>query len=344
MMKNKDDKIQSYSELNLTMKKPLEIGIATISEDIHSYAIQKSIQDRYQVNCHIIQTDQLANTGKISWSSNNIVAPVIPTVNTGDIDISQLSAVWWRRLTGNSQASYAIQESLGITDSVAIDIIISDCRASFLGIFLTSFKGAWVSHPDATRLFENKLLQLQLAQQIGLKIPQTLVSQNPQTIREFCAALNNKVIIKPLSAINAPVAASPVTDELLTADQSLQLCPAIYQEMIYGTQHLRINAFGEDFHTALITCQELDWRYNVGKSVVESYELPIALKSQLQEFLRRAGLRMGIFDMKIDLNKEPIWLEINPQGQFLFIEGLSDMKLIDAFADFLYREAQSRAI
>jgi glutathione synthase/RimK-type ligase-like ATP-grasp enzyme len=322
----------------------MEIGIATISHDIHAYAIQNILQDRYKVTCHIIETDKLANTGKISWSSNQMIAPTLPTLNTGDVDISKLSVVWWRRMASRLQASEAVKE-LSITDPVAIDVIVNDCRVAYYGIFRTSFKGAWISDPDATDLFENKLVELQLAQQVGLKIPQTLVSQNPQAIREFCAMLNNQVILKPLAGVaGAAVAATTVTAELLAADQSLQLCPAIYQEMIYGTQHLRISVFGDDFHTALITSEDLDWRFGMAKAIVESYELSTTLKAQLQEFLRCAGLRMGIFDMKINTNQEPIWLEINPQGQFLFVEGLSEMKLADAFADFLYREAQNQAI
>jgi glutathione synthase/RimK-type ligase-like ATP-grasp enzyme len=320
-------------------EKTLEIGIATVSNDIHAYAIQKNLQDRYQVTCHIIETNMMANTGKISWSSSNMISPILPTLNTGDVDVSKLNAVWWRRMASRSQASEAVKE-LSIEDPVAIDVIVNDCRVAYDGIFRTSFKGAWVSHPDATDLFENKLVELQLAKQVGLKIPQTLVSQNPQTIREFCTSLNNQVILKPLAGVaGAAVAATMVTDELLASDQSLQLCPAIYQEMIDGTQHLRINAFGDEFLTAIITSENLDWRFGIAKATVEPYELSATLKAQLQEFLDRAGLRMGIFDMKINLNQEPIWLEINPQGQFLFVEGLSEMKLADAFADFLYREA-----
>ena len=47
------------------------------------------------------------------------------------------------------------------------------------------------------------------------------------------------------------------------------------------------------------------------------------------------GLNMGIFDLKLDPQGDPVWLEVNPQGQFLFLEGMSDLRLADAFADHL---------
>ena len=53
-------------------------------------------------------------------------------------------------------------------------------------------------------------------------------------------------------------------------------------------------------------------------------------------------LRMGVFDLKIDAQGEIVWLEVNPQGQFLFVEGMSDMKLAVACGDFLYRAAGER--
>jgi hypothetical protein len=59
--------------------------------------------------------------------------------------------------------------------------------------------------------------------------------------------------------------------------------------------------------------------------------------------MRTLDLRMGVFDLKLTPGGELVWLEINPQGQFLFIEGLSELKLTDLLADFLAREARTAA-
>jgi hypothetical protein len=45
---------------------------------------------------------------------------------------------------------------------------------------------------------------------------------------------------------------------------------------------------------------------------------------------------MGIVDLKMTQNNNFVWLEINPQGQFLFVQGLSGLNLISHFARFLY--------
>ncbi len=61
---------------------------------------------------------------------------------------------------------------------------------------------------------------------------------------------------------------------------------------------------------------------------------------RLRAVLKALGLKMGIVDLKLTQAEIPIWLEINPQGQFLFAEALSGLNLTSAFAVFLCEEAR----
>ncbi|OUL29783.1 hypothetical protein BV378_05215 [Nostoc sp. RF31YmG] len=319
------------------------IAIATVEEDFHAYAIRKTLQDRHQVKCDIIETDRLADSGKLTWSSTAAYAPILPTLGGQELNVQELDVIWWRRPSGNSwKKSHQSQLPPDVVDEAAIDVILNDCMASFTGIMLNEFRGVWINHPDVSRKAENKLSQLRAALQAGLRVPKTLVSQDPEIIRDFCRALNNQAIVKTVAGTTkAPLTTHQVNDALLSSDRTLRLSPAIYQEMISGTRHLRVNAFGDRFHAALISCDRLDWRVHLDEVVVEPYQLPKETEAGLHRFMTIMGLRMGIFDLKLDADGEPIWLEVNPQGQFLFVEGLSDLKLADAFADFLFQEATS---
>ena len=84
-----------------------------------------------------------------------------------------------------------------------------------------------------------------------------------------------------------------------------------------------------------LDCDELDWRIHLDKLKVQRHTLSADLQRRLRHFLSLMGLNMGIFDLKLDPQGDPVWLEVNPQGQFLFLEGMSDMRLADAFADHL---------
>ena len=72
---------------------------------------------------------------------------------------------------------------------------------------------------------------------------------------------------------------------------------------------------------------------------IRPYPLDSNLEQALRATLRELGLVMGIFDVKLTDADEPVFLEVNSQGQFLFVEGLCGIPLADQFAAFLVDQA-----
>jgi hypothetical protein len=318
------------------MTKEIEIGILSVENDLHAIAIKKVFEDRYNLACHIIEADCMSGVSNLSWSNTNEFKHQSFLSNaTGNlIDIRELCVIWWRRFSRSQKISSYI------TDARHIDLINNDCEASLLGLLLDTFFGTWVSDPTATRLAENKLIQLKAAQLAGFRVPKTLISQNPEAIREFCRSLNNKIVVKPVrGTLKVPLFTQMLTEEHLTLDESLCLCPAMYQEYIPGDRHIRVHCFGNNIYSVLIEAEELDWRQNLDIPF-RTFELEQKVKICLLQVLKILGLKMGIFDLKLDLEGNPVWLEINPQGQFLFSEGLSGLDISSAFVEFLYQEAE----
>jgi hypothetical protein len=93
-------------------------------------------------------------------------------------------------------------------------------------------------------------------------------------------------------------------------------------------------------HAALLTSDDLDWRAT-REIAVSDFLLPQDVQRGLLAVLKLLKLKMGVFDLKLTLDGEPVWLEINPQGQFLFVEGLGGPDLISPFCDFLHDEAKN---
>jgi hypothetical protein len=308
------------------------VAILTRAQDFHAHAIRHTLRAR-GIESAIVETDRLAGSGAMSWSTSGEARAQLPDIEGNRVDVGELDLIWWRRLTGEPR----IPES--VRDEVARDIIASDCRATLVGLALTEFRGRWVSHPEATRLAENKLIQLDVARSVGLRLPRTLVSQNPEVVRDFCRDQDHRVVVKTVAGSRkGPVMAGAVSPELLASDARIALSPAIYQELVPGTDHLRVCCFGEETRTALLRTDRLDWRYPLD-AAVEVYELEDSIVRRLRLMLDRLRLRMGIFDMKLDPDGgEPVWLEVNPQGQFLFLQGMCELPLTDVFADFLVRE------
>jgi hypothetical protein len=67
---------------------------------------------------------------------------------------------------------------------------------------------------------------------------------------------------------------------------------------------------------------------------------PPDLVERLRTAVCRLGLRMGVVDLKVTPDGEPVWLEIDPQGQFLFLQPLVDVDYVELFARFLLDEAR----
>ena len=313
------------------------IAIVTRHDDFHAYVIRHALTAR-GADCSIILSDSMAMVGGMSWSPNGGAEPAtVRDVDGRTVVVAALDVVWWRRLTGDPRIPVELE------DDDARELVVNECRASLLGLLLSDFTGTWVSHPERTRTAHNKLLQLVTARHAGLRLPRTLVSQDPEKVRRFCDELDYQVVAKTVGGSQrTPTATGKVTPGLLT-DTSIQLCPTIYQELVPGTRHLRVCCFGRTVHAAVLETEGLDWRYPFD-ATVQPYQLDDDTASRLLQVIEDLCLRMGIIDMKLAPDGSPVWLEVNPQGQFLFLEGLcNELSLIRAFADFLLAEAASSA-
>lgn len=308
------------------------IGIITYGDDPHGLLIKKKIEEQHDAWCCLIPSNELALRGGLSWSSQAEAPALLPTIDGQTVDVRTLNAQWYRRTS--------VKQTLpdGADDTYELHIYRSIERV-LEGILLNEFQGRWVSHPTATRLAENKLVQLRAAERAGLRIPATLVSQDPAQIRSFCSA-HPGAILKPVATPRGVEFASTavVSQELLDRDDVLALVPSIYQEYVPGERHLRISVVGDRCDGALIETDTLDWRIDLNVPF-SPYPLDSDLEQRLRGALRELGLVMGIFDVKLTDNDEPVFLEVNSQGQFLFVEALCDIRLADHFAAFLVDQA-----
>lgn len=307
----------------------LKAAIVSAAEDLHALAVQHLLTERFGVDCALVAVDRFPASAGLTWALDKAVPATVPCSSGSSVHLSDVGVIWWRR----PAAAPAIPA--GIEDAGQRSLIENDCRAALIGTLLTEFTGRWVSDPAATRRAENKLLQLRVAREAGFRVPRTLVSQNPEAIREFCHAFRNQVVIKAVrgTTINPPLT-TLVNPDLLEMPDSLRMCPAIYQEYIPGRQHLRVHVFGESIYAVQLESGLVDWRSD-STTPIRPVELPERTRERLRRVTSTLGLRMGIFDLKLAADGEPVWLEVNPQGQFLFVEGICGVPLTEALCRLL---------
>lgn len=314
------------------------IAICSLATDFHALIIKAALDKKDDIVCHIVETDRVCGSGSLSWTNiPEYMSCRLPSSTGTEIDVSTLDAIWWRR------GSRPQEKPEWIDSPADADLIDRDSRDGLLGLLLSRFRGTWISHPKNQTLAENKILQLDAAQRSGFHVPRTLVSNDGPTVRHFAAMLGGEVIAKPVRGTHkASVYTVRLKSKDLSDDVAIRLCPAIYQEYIEGRHHLRVQCFGDKVYAALIDSPNLDWRKDLNGPLITT-EIDESLKTALQSVLADLGLRMGIVDLKLDESGNPVWLEINPQGQFLFVQGLCGLDLIRAFTDFIASEARQAA-
>jgi glutathione synthase/RimK-type ligase-like ATP-grasp enzyme len=307
------------------------VAVFSFENDLHALAVRHALEERHEVTCHVVETDRLCDNPGLNWS--NVADPdlpcTLPTREGSRLDVRSLDAIWWRR------PHFPQQIPPDVTDPVHVDLINNECLTALSGLLLNEFSGVWINHPASNNLAANKLVQLRAAERAGFRIPRTLVSQDPERIKKFCARLDNRVVVKRVRGTSkAHLFTGLMTADSLAPDEVFRLCPTIYQEVVPGRRHVRAHCFGDDVHAALIESDSLDWRddLNVPVSVIH---LPEDVKARLLGVVRLLGLEMGVVDLKLADEGPPVWLEINPQGQFLFVEALCGLELVEMFSRFL---------
>ncbi|MBL7942888.1 MAG: hypothetical protein JNM00_08985 [Flavobacteriales bacterium] len=304
------------------------IAIFTISGDIHAGVIADEIT-ALGANCYVVESDKLISHGGLSAN----ITKGTYTINDRHgraFDIGKLDVVWWRRAVRAQTI-----ESDDFPD-VQREVINNDCEATLLGMLFAAFTGVWISHPMDTRMAANKVWQGKLAEECGLLHPKTLVSQNPDEVYEFIRELEGRIIIKPVhGTIKLPLYTQLLDMNNLPTRDDIAVCPTIYQELIPGKLHFRINIFGNKVYAFKLESDDLDWRPDL-TIPFELAELPHDLVWRLKRMIDGMGLRMGIVDMKYhEVNGGIYFLEVNPQGQFLFLQAITGFDLAKEFAHFL---------
>lgn len=97
------------------------------------------------------------------------------------------TAIWYRRM--RSPAKPQAMEG-GI-----YDFCLRENRATVLGGLL-GLHGRWMSHPSAVWQSENKPYQLAVAQELGFRIPRTVITNDVTAIRS-AAATFGRMVVKP---------------------------------------------------------------------------------------------------------------------------------------------------
>jgi len=264
------------------------------------------------------------------------------------LELGELTAAWHRRLA----VGRGIPESL---EPQVRSASVEESRRVVLGMLasLTCFVlDPWVRIRQA----EVKELQLELARALGLEIPRTLVTNDPAAVRSFFDECAGRVVTKMMASFairedgrERVVFTTPISAADLEALDGLRLCPMTFQERVDKERELRVTVVGTRVFAAAIDSNALerartDWRRE-GLALVDRWQpcaLPAEVEARLLALMDALGLNYGAADFIVTPEGRHVFLELNPAGEFFWLERENGFPISAALADVMLGRAARR--
>ena len=245
-------------------------------------------------------------------------------VGSKSIRVQQIKSIWYRRMT----APYLQQ----IYSTLETRTFIYHESSTFLDGFLKNINILWVNSISSVSAAENKILQLEIARQVGFKIPKTLISNDTQEVQLF-SSTNKNMICKPLTTRRLRVNdrywgvfTEPFVLDDIEKIRSIQTCPIIIQERITRKAEVRITVIGKQIFACTLSIHEshsdtVDWHLIEDEEIdYQKAEVPIGIQYSIFKMMNKLGLLYGCFDFILTPDNDWVFLELNPSGQWGWIE------------------------
>lgn len=229
------------------------------------------------------------------------------------------------------------------------DFVVAETMEALHGFLSVLDRQRWLNPFWALPRASNKIRQLLLAERLGLLTPRTCVT-NDGTIAARFAGTCERTVYKTLFApvLDYEDGSSTVihTHELAPEDiESLADDldhPGCFQEYVPKRVEIRATVvdgevFAAEIHSQSSDATKIDWRKEEGYYGIPYaiHELPESIKEKLIAFLEADGLTYGAFDLILVGDGRYIFLENNPNGEWLWIQIRTGLKICEAIANYL---------
>jgi glutathione synthase/RimK-type ligase-like ATP-grasp enzyme len=253
------------------------------------------------------------------------------------VTFKDICAAWFRRPQSLLAGSVS-------PTSTTLDNYVKGQSTKTLTTLYESLETLWVCHPHTLRRADVKALQLAKATKAGLKTPHTLISNDPAKAAAFVGSLGDtECAIKPLIALGVSDEQGyrlPLTTTLPKGHslESVALAPTILQPYVDKAAELRCVVIGKKIFCAKINSQanentRKDWR--AGDCEHEIFSLPAHVEASIHRLMDALEINFASIDMILTHEGDFVFLEANPNGQWLWLEEQLGLPLVASMADLL---------
>lgn len=314
--------------------------LLTHSGDFYTVDLVSEALVRRGVRAVRFNTDLFPSSVKLCARAGDERDAQIFTETGEQVSVAEVRAVWARKIWPPRMSDDL--------DERYRSMCIGESAAALEGFLDALHNARWVNNLEHQRAAENKQRQLRLAARAGLRVPRTLVTNDPAEARQFFAETDGQTVAKLLRPLAVSMdAAQPfvytsrVREEDLAGAGALRHSPMVFQELIPKLYELRV-AFvaGEVFAGAIdasgTSHGQVDWRRVAPEECRwHKAELPAEVARALRALMSDLGLVFGAVDLICTPSGEYVFLEVNPGGEWGMLERDLELPISQAIANAL---------
>ncbi len=268
---------------------------------------------------------------------------IIRLENGDELRLNSISAVYFRQPI-SPNVEYA-------QNSIENEFAQTELTEMLRSLWRIIPERLWLNHPRQLWLASNKVDQLLAAISVGFAVPDTLISYSIESIRSFILKKKSNVISKAVrhGFIRAEekvllAGTQRLPENYIKEFSNFAPVPMNYQEEIEKGSDLRVVVVDNHvFPTSIKSdnCEDIDWRIvdlKGGQLIHERAELPKTIEQKCLSIVKHFGLNYSSIDLVQSCQGEYFFLELNPNGQWAWIEQLTGYPIRDTIIDFLIRK------
>lgn len=323
------------------------ILIITNKEDAHPTPVLE-ILNKNNVPVFRLNTEALLTDYQFCWRNDSKSCDFYIKNIHNNLEIygSKIKAVWDRRPANPAELPIKIDEEI---DKYNLKEALGFMR--FLRFYIKDIFSIGSIVNDRTA--SSKMLQTKIAQELGFLVPDTCFSNVKKDIVNFVQNYDD-VILKNIGGDDifyeekdlyyAFYSKKVKSADIVKVPEKSFIQSANYiQNYIEKLYELRITVVCDKVFACKIDSQfldedtgKIDWRQGYDYGLKHSvYDLPKDIENKCLLFLQQMGLNFGCFDFIVTPGGEYVFLECNPNGQWLWIEEETGMKISEAIAKAL---------
>lgn len=322
------------------MSQMTKVLVITNKDDLTTDFVVNSLKKK-QVPFYRLNTEELFDTAQLTINPQLGICKVYDGILNRIIDLTEYDSVYYRRPKIKDYKEDILSQGERI-------FLSNEVYYTLEGVYKILKDKFWVSPLLSIREAENKIYQLSIANKIGFKTPKSIITSNPLLYKEFVRSTCDDCIIKPVHngrIMDVKMPQVVYTSELRGeySDEIIESSPNFVQQRIKKQYDVRVTMVGNRAFSVRIHSQgneitQTDWRK--GQQIIkhEPITLPVDIENNCIRLMSILNLKYSAIDFAIDEQGYYVFFEINPNGQWAWIEHLTGMPISESIVNLLIKQ------